>query len=128
MISVPLPEAFLYDLFSIASIKTCWNPSDVAAQEEAERLSTAIASEVGKEVHWAVLGSEEFATLRRINEEIYVRNDEIKVRPITAEDMAYTDAKVGQRWLAKRALQRRWFPTQPLTEQKYGYPKEAVNG
>jgi hypothetical protein len=121
MISLTLSEAFGYDLFAIASIKACHNPANDAAQSAAESLSAELARQVGRDLHYSVLGSAEFKRLREVNDEMYVRIDELKERAATGEDALYIDNRVYQRYLAKQALQQRWFPDQPMTEVKYGY-------
>ncbi len=120
-IYLPLSAAFCYDLLAIAAIKALHNPDNDEAKGNLMELDNDIQQQVGTMHHEHVCASEEYIALLRVNDEIYVRNDEIKARPITAEDMAYTDGKVGERWRAKRALQTKWFPSSRLTEQKFGY-------
>ncbi len=124
MISIPLSEGFLYDLLSIAQVKHQRNSNNTVAYAEYKRLHIEIADRVGDRKHIEIKGSPEYLALLIVNEQIYDRNDEIKTRPVTAEDMVYTDGKVGERWRAKRALQSRWFPNEALTEQKFGYPTQ----
>lgn len=121
MIYLSLSEAFAYDLLAIASIKAARNPDNNEAKGNLMTLDYEIQQQVGVMYHQQVCASEEYRHLLLVNDQIYVRNDEIKTRPITADDMAYTDGKVGERWLAKRALQEKWFAGTRLNEQKFGY-------
>lgn len=121
MITLTLSEAFAYDLLAGAAVKLRHNPSSAEAKENLISIHHEIREQVGVTLHEQVCSSIEYQTLMCILDDIYVRNDEIKARPITADDMAYTDGKVGERWHAKRALQTKWFPGSPLTEQKFGY-------
>ena len=114
---------FVYDLLSIAATKVRHNPDDNEAKGNLMMLDDEIQRQVGTLYHEQVCASPEYLALLRVNDDIYIRNDEIKVRPITADDMVYTDGKVGDRWRAKAALQAKWFSGSPFTEQKFGYAK-----
>lgn len=121
MIYLSHPEAFAYDLLAIAAVKAQHNLDNDEAKGYLMELDNDIQQQVGVMHHEQVRASEEYQVLLQVNDEIYVRNDLIKTRPPTGEDMAYTDGKVGERWRAKRALQAKWFPSSRLTEQKFGY-------
>ncbi len=116
-------EAFVYDLLAGAAVKVHHNPDSAEAKARLMELDEQIQQQVGVLNHEQVCASPEYRGLLSILNDIYVRNDEIKTRPMTGEDMAYTDGKVGDRWRAKAALQTKWFPSSRLTEQKFGYAK-----
>jgi hypothetical protein len=121
VIKLSLSEAFAYDLLAIADIKTLRNVGNYQASLACADLDDEIAQQVGYNHHCAVLASDEYAALRKVNDEMYVRIDELKARGEQLGDAVYIDSRVYQRFLAKQALQKRWFPDQPLTEQKMGY-------
>jgi hypothetical protein len=121
MITLTHSEAFAYDLLSIAYVKLFHNPRDKRAHKNVMDLSAEIERQVGGAPHEAILASDSFDHLYRVNDEMYVRINEIKQRKVTAEDATYIDDRVYQRFLAKKALQEKWFPDDPLTEQKFGY-------
>lgn len=123
MIYLSLSEAFAYDLLAGAVVKVRHNPDNAEAKGNLMVLDEEIQRQVGALFHEQVCASEEYRALLQILDDIYVRNDLIKTRPPTGDDMAYTDGKVGDRWHAKRALQAKWFPGAALTEQKFGYTK-----
>lgn len=120
------PAGFAYDLLAIAAVKAARNPDNAEAKENLLLLDEAIQAQVGTLLHEQVCASPEYAALLEVNDAIYVRNDLIKTRPPTGDDMAYTDGKVGERWRAKAALQAKWFPGTRFTEQKFGYDKGAA--
>lgn len=129
MITITIDEAFAYDLLAIASIKAVRNPTNAAANDQVNRLSDEVSKQVGSAKHYHVLGSREYAALRKVNDEIYVRVDVAKARGEQVGDHRYVDDRVYQRWLCKQALQARWFAGEGLAEQKFGYTAEhAVSG
>ncbi len=121
MITTTRPEAFVYDLLAGEAVKVRRNPDDAEAKGNLMTTDNEIQSQVGALLHEQVCASDEYRALVGILDDIYVRNDLIKTRAPTGEDMAYTDGKVGDRWRAKRALQAKWFPATQFTEQKFGY-------
>ncbi len=136
MIALILSEAYCYDMLSIAYIKalrTREGRSTGGTHEWVEyfRLSTMITLQVDATKHRDIAASSEYKTLLRVNEEMYDRINLMKTRPATGEDAMYIDDRVHQRFLAKKALQARWFPETPLTEIKHGYEnaiKTILNG
>jgi hypothetical protein len=117
------PAAFAYDLLAIAAIKARRNPNDNGAKGNLMLLDEEIQRQVGVMHHEQVCASLEYQTLLRVNDEMYVRIDEMKTRTATGEDARYVDDRVYQRYLAKCALQQVWFPGSAMTEQKFGYAK-----
>ncbi len=118
---MPRSAALVYDDIAIAAIKVRHNPDNDEAKGVLMELDNLAQQQAGALLHEQVCASPEYRALLQVNDEIYIRNDEIKTRPMTGEDMAYTDGKVGDRWRAKRALQAKWFPGSGLSEMKFGY-------
>ncbi len=113
--------SFAYDLLAIAAIKARRNPDDNAAKGNLMMLEDEIQRQVGILHHEQVCASEEYRELYRVNDEIYVRIDEIKARGEQLGDARYVDDRVYQRYVAKRGLQEKWFAGTALSEQKFGY-------
>lgn len=123
MITLTHSEAFAYDLLAIAEIKAARSDSGRAVFS-AHALDEEIERQVGAKKHEVVLESPEYAHLMKVNDEMYVRIDELKARGEQPGDARYIDDRVYQRYLAKQALQAAHFPGTVLTEQKFGYGKE----
>jgi hypothetical protein len=121
MISLAVSEAYAYDMLAIATLKMGMNPKDGKAKENMLQLADQMIGQLGDERYLEVLESEEYEALYRVNREMYIRIDELKQREERVGDARYIDNRVYQRFLAKMALQKRWFPEAPLTEQKMGY-------
>lgn len=115
--------AFVYDMLAIATIKVVYNPSDPKAITVVTDLISKLERQIGAEKHLQVVGSPEYADLYRVNAEMYVRIDELKLRGEQPGDAKYIDDRVYQRWLAKKNLQERHFGS-TVSEQKFGYDKQ----
>lgn len=113
--------AYVYDMCAIAAIKRYYNPEDIKARNGHLFLNNSLMEQHGVEDHVDILSSSEYGRLYKVNEEMYVRINEMKLREATGEDAKYIDDRVYQRFLAKKALQERFFPANPLTETKHGY-------
>ncbi len=112
---------FAYDLLAIAAIKARRNPDSTDAKGNLMTLDYEIQQQVGVLLHEQVCASPEYARVVQVNDEIYVRIDELKARGEQPGDARYVDDRVYQRYLAKVALQERWFPGVKLSETKHGY-------
>lgn len=112
--------AFVYDMLAIASIKASHNPGNDNAMANVAKLLEELIVQVGSDKHFQVFGSDEYRDLYRVNEEMYVRIDELKARGELPGDAKYIDDRVYQRWFAKKNLQEKWFG-ESVTEQKFGY-------
>ena len=123
MINLIVDEAFAYDMWAITQIKALRNPKNLQANANQVQLAKEIREQVGDDKHYEVRTSREYLDLYRVNDEIYVRVDEVKIRGEQVGDHKFVDDRVYQRWLAKRALQEKWFPESKLVEQKMGYDK-----
>jgi hypothetical protein len=138
MIRVPVDEAYAFDMLSILRVKNEHVLTD-AGVDAHDRLANAIRDEVGGELFTAIIASPEYTALVRINSalfdalEMLKRTDKhfeaatdgewppkhtIGEWPGAASEV---DQMVYRRYLCKRALQQRFFPTVALTERKIGY-------
>lgn len=127
MINLSLSEAYVFDMLAIASIKAMRVSRDdiqSPAWKERQRLEDAIISQIGPDLFECILNSPEYARLYEVNDQMFVRIDEMKLREPTGEDARYIDDRVFARFKAKQALQARWFPNEQMTETKHGYTGE----
>lgn len=116
--------AYAYDMLTIACIKLLHNPQDHKALAGYLDLNSSLERQQGEADHAVITSCDEFIRLNRVNTEMYIRINEMKLREATGEDAKYIDDRVYQRFLAKKALQQRWFPSSPLTETKHGYTEQ----
>ena len=120
MINIHIDEAVAYDMLSILSVKN----KHISSKESSiafEGMWMDIFIEVGAVIHQQVMGSDEYKKLASTNQRIFSRLNDIKLREPHAADALFIDDSNYRRYLAKRALQERFFPTVPLTERKIGY-------
>lgn len=116
--------AYVYDMFAISSIKCEFNSHDSKVLEAQTQLYYTLLDQQGFHDHYQITESEEYQDLYAVNKEMYVRINEMKTREPTGEDAKYIDDRVYQRFLAKKALQEKFFPSSPLTETKHGYTEQ----
>jgi hypothetical protein len=121
----PLHAAYVFDMRAGLHIKYL-KTKTAAALDNLDEMSTYLLDALGGKLYCAVLYSQEYRNLYNANLRVYERIDEIKLRPATGDDCTYIDQNNHQRWQAKVALQQRFFPDSPFTEQKIGYEKGAV--
>lgn len=119
MIKMTVSEAYAYDFHSIAAVKRDKMPS---AQSEQNwwRIDDDIVRQVGAEKHQLILGSTEYERLYAVNLRLYELVDLAKKDVVKASEV---DQGVYDRWLAKKALQDKFFPSSQYQEQKFGYGK-----
>lgn len=119
--------AYHYDAMSILEVKYCQNESKTVAASLA-RFDDVLRENVGAGKHILILGSDEYARMLEVNRWLFKAFDWLHTEGLKADPREVarraieTDRVNGvDRPAAKRALQERWFPEQPLTEQKMGY-------
>ena len=115
--------SFAYDLLAIAAIKARRNPDNDEAKGNLMVLDNDIQQQVGILHHEQVCASQEYHDLLRVNDEMYVAIDELNAKGEMHGMATYINDRVHQRYVAKGALQKVWFPGTGLSEQKFGYSK-----
>ena len=120
MIKVSVDEAYAYDMLAILTVKEEAAPSDESAINR-ESLWIDILLEVGGDIHAAVMASPEYQRMIEVNQQLFSTIDALKVPMLARDAGADIDRLNYQRYLAKRALQEKFFPNTPLTERKVGY-------
>lgn len=129
IVSLPFDVAYGYDALSILVVKQRSGATD-AILDSIRRMDEALSTQVGAAKHDTILCSREYARMIEVNQKLFEAFDwlhtkamEPEASPLTiAMQAIVTDRMNGvDRPAAKRALQERWFPGEPLTEQKIGY-------
>ncbi len=129
MIKITVDEAYAYDMLSVLHVKCAKQPNDGKAKANWRRLSVEIGGEISDEhgnslLHSSILGSPEYGRLYDVNLAIFERIDLMKTpRSEQPGDAEFIDTQNHNRYLAKQALQTRFFPSSAVTEQKFGYAK-----
>jgi hypothetical protein len=121
MINLPVSEAYAFDYLAILTVKAMV-PLPGAA-DEASKCRDYIADQIGDRLTWKVLGSPENLALQQANRDVWdfvakAARDECKASDV--------DAANQRRHAAKKALQERFWPHEPLTEVKSKRPYESV--
>jgi hypothetical protein len=125
IIDVPVHAAYAYDMYAILYIKHL-KLRDMTALNNLDDMFLRIQGAVGNTLHRDILASDEYRDLYDANLCVFEHIDLIKQRPATGADATYIDQMNHARYLAKLALQKRFFPDCPFTEQKIGYDKGAA--
>lgn len=112
MIRISLTEAFVYDILAITEVKT---KKGVCTFRDYHQQSKEISEEVGKKLHEDILRSDEYRKLYEANELTFEAVDKAKVDEVKASVVHNLN---NERFLAKKALQQKFFPTAEFTEKK----------
>jgi len=124
MIKISVDESFGYDLRTIAQIKFQKSGSETA-RKNLRRISEELSSQIDIETHERVLASGEYTDLKQANLDLFNIFDEMKLPGKTECYDLKADRLNYRRHECKMALQKRFFPNNPLTEVKLGYEKTA---
>lgn len=111
MIMIPVDEADAFDRVSIAIVKGDLNTLSRIA-------SSYVAQRSIKEWQY-IRESEEFSALLKSNQDTFEMVERAKIDMCSACDV---DRANYHRYLAKKALQDKFFPTSPITETKTERP------
>lgn len=123
IVNPPLHAAYVYDMLAILAVKVVASPTPMN-KSNGEELTNYLMRVVGE--HSKIIESPEMAELMIANQHVFDLINLIKTRPATGEDATAIDMGNHRRYLAKLALQKRFFPDCPFTEQKIGYDKGAA--
>lgn len=124
MIRISLDEAYVFDMLSIITIKLKYNKDNKQISDSMDRMMWEIGSQIGIQCFNAVVESKEFKSLIKANKEIFDRINAIKQRGEKLGDATFVDMRNYDRFLAKKALQKKFFPGKDFTEQKFGYDQK----
>lgn len=123
MIKISHDYGYVYDLLAITQIKRDKNPNNSRASENFNALSEEIKNQVGDELHSKILKSKEYQIVYSVNEEIYLKLEQLKTHGEKPGDAIFVDSKNYERWVVKCNLQKIWFD-KDVKEQKFGYKNE----
>lgn len=120
MIQVSVDEAAAYDMLAILDVK--WlHVQDEALDAVVDKLTAEIELAIGESRHWEICQSPEYWNLFAANRAVFEAIDAMQIHE-TPGDATKIDRLNHERYLCKRALQERFFPTK-LTERKIGYDR-----
>ena len=126
MILLPVDEARGFDELSIATLKVLTSST---ACEGYNLVMEAVCRQIGAAKVDEIVESPEYAELHRLNGLVFAAINRLAAEGEHPGDYTAMNGPKGlnhQRWLAKAALQKRFFPTAPLTERKVGYRKDET--
>lgn len=117
MFTIPCSESYGFDFLSIYEVKIKKNGGEKAVLNF-NQTADHILKQIGIFLFNNILNSEEYKNLVRINTELFDLVDAVKHNPCLGKEI---DSQVYKRFLAKKALQEKFFPESEITEQKIGY-------
>jgi hypothetical protein len=117
MIQVTVDVGYAYDMHSIALVK-CHKVPSARSEINWGRIDLDILNQLGRDLHSTILDSPEYKRLYEVNLFLYQLVDLAKTDAVKASEV---DQGVYERWLAKKALQEKFFPATRYQEQKFGY-------
>ena len=112
MINLPVDYAYAFDYFAILEIKYVKN---IIPRNTFAEVAGAIAAQVGNKTFMQIINSAEYANLHTANSKTFDAVDKAKKDEVKA---SYVDQCNTERFLAKRALQKKFFPEYDLKEIK----------
>jgi hypothetical protein len=114
---ITLPEGYIFDILSIYQIKLFKFQDNTTHLSNFNNLLREIKSQIGNDKTMQVIESKEFVDLISANMETFDLVDAVKVNPCLGKEVDRSNYK---RFLAKKALQEKWFDT-TYSEVKIGY-------
>lgn len=112
MIPLLLDESVSFDMLSILMVKVMHG---LPAGDEYQATDAQIRQALGDDLMWRVLDSNEYANLLHANQRVFECVEKARDNGITAMEV---DLANQLRYLAKKALQARFWPESPLRETK----------
>lgn len=119
MIKIEVDESYAYDMLAILGIKS---KKSYGLTSTNNYISLNKTLSEGIKNHDEIMASDEYKELEKINEAIFDYIDTMKIKP-SIEDGVWVDKQNYNRFLAKKAIQEKFFPDTKNTEQKIGYDK-----
>lgn len=117
-VTIPVDYGFAMDFLSIYAVKKHRNPNDSQAIANFRLTFNHLCDQIGHDLMNRVMWSSEYENLFEANNELFSLVDAAKTNSVTAKEV---DDGVYKRFLAKRALQDKFFPDADKVEQKFGY-------
>lgn len=115
--TIAVDPGYMFDFLAIYEVKM----RKATSQDTVDNFTNALAhisNQITDHRSIEILNSPEYKTLRDINAKIYdfvnlAKKDEVKASEV--------DSANYERYLAKKALQAKFFPDQTVAEKKIGY-------
>lgn len=114
---VTLPEGYIFDILSVYQVKIIKSTDNSQNLSNFNFLRNEISDQIGKEKTADIIDSKEYDDLCTANIETFELVDAVKLDPCLGKEV---DAANYKRFLAKKALQERWFDSS-YSEVKIGY-------
>jgi hypothetical protein len=114
---VTLPEGYIFDILSVYQVKIVKSENNAQHLNNFNLLLNEISEQIGKEKIADILDSDEYSDLCLANLQTFELVDAVKENPCLGKEV---DASNYKRFLAKKALQERWFSSK-YSEVKMGY-------
>lgn len=115
--TIPVDAGYMFDFLCIYEVKLQKKGGDQAILNFTECVGH-ISDQIGRELLTEILNSEEYRRLVDVNSQLFDLVDEVKKNTCKGKEL---DDQVYLRYLAKVALQKKFFPEQSVKEQKFGY-------
>jgi hypothetical protein len=115
--TIPVDPGYGFDYLSIFAVKTNKIGDEKSITNYKECLEH-IALQIGYVFTNEILGSKEYENLYKANLKLFEMVDLVKEDPCKGKEL---DDQVYVRYLAKVALQNKFFPEKRIIEQKVGY-------
>ena len=112
MLNLPVDPSYAFDYLSILYLKEEINPSIVSLRMHCEKC---LESQINPQLWEQIISSEEFQSLIDTNREVFRAVELARYGDISAKEV---DDKNMSRFYAKKRLQDKFFPNNPLTEWK----------
>jgi hypothetical protein len=116
---ITLPEGYIFDILSIYQVKIIKSPENNVNYDNFNQLLNEITQQIGNEKTSDIIDSKEYEALCEANLETFDLVDKVKENPCLGKEV---DASNYKRFLAKKALQEKWFDN-TYSEVKIGYTK-----
>lgn len=119
-INIEVDIGYAFDFLSIYEVKSVKLPNKKNLDNYVSCLF-CLASQLGEDTITEIIVSKEYKDLFNTNKELFELVDLAKTDKVKASEV---DAGVYKRFLAKRALQEKFFPDAEKIEQKFGYEQK----
>jgi hypothetical protein len=114
---ITLPEGYIFDILSIYQVKILKAPENTTNYDNFNKLLAEITVEIGHEKAISIIESKEYDDLCQANLQTFELVDAVKSNTCLGGEV---DASNYKRFLAKKALQEKWF-NNTYSEIKIGY-------
>lgn len=119
--TIKVDPGYMFDYLSILNVKLVKKPSEKSSRNYDETVLN-VCDQIGFEKYMEIRYSDEYFNLFNINSKLFDLVDEVKRNPHMWA--CIVDNEVWARFLAKKALQEKFFPEIEQKEQKFDYEQK----